>query len=433
MTAQSDSRQTRGVSVPPARIASLAGLRARLARALSGLARRIDPLEDPARHALERAALAETRLRAAIDALPEGVVFLDPDGRYVLWNRQYAEIYHRSADLFAPGRKLADTLAIGVKRGDYPEAIGREQAWIDERLSMMANPGQRHEQRLSDGRWIMIEERRTIDGGLIGLRIDITELKQQAQRLQQALGEAEKANRAKNQFLSNMSHEIRTPLNGVLGLAHVLSRTSLDDQQSRLVGTIIESAVVLERLLSDVLDLARIESGRVELRQESFRFEDLIGETVANFEPQAADKGLALIVDVAPHAYGAVLGDKVRLRQVLGNLLSNAVKFTAEGSVAVRVRRQDDQWAEIQVIDTGIGFAADETDRLFERFVQADGSITRRFGGSGLGLSICRELIEMMGGRIGASGAPGEGATFWIRIPLPRAGRLAGAMPMTAA
>ncbi len=415
------------------RIPIVTSLRSRAARALSALARWLDPKEDPTRRALDRAALAESRLRAAIDALPEGVVFLDPDGRYILWNRQYAEIYHRSADLFAPGRRLADTLAIGVARGDYPDAVGREQDWISERLQMMANPGLRHEQRLSDGRWILIEERRTADGGLIGIRVDITEWKEQSERLEQALREAEQANRAKGQFLSNMSHEIRTPLNGVLGLAHVLSRTTLDGQQGKLVGTIIESAAVLERLLSDVLDLARIEAGRLEMRQEAFRFEDLVGETAANFEPQAADKGLALIVDIAPHAYGAVEGDKVRLRQVLGNLLSNAVKFTNEGSVTLRVRRQDYAWAEIQVIDTGIGFAPDETDRLFERFVQADGSITRRFGGSGLGLSICRELIEMMGGQIGASGEPGKGAAFWIRIPLPRVKVVTGDIPMTAA
>jgi signal transduction histidine kinase len=415
------------------RFSRLKGLRARAARALVAVARRIDPHEDPTRRALDRAALAESRLRAAVDALPEGVVFLDPEGRYVLWNRQYAEIYHRSADLFAAGRRFADTLAVGVARGDYPDAVGREQEWIAERLAMMANPGERHEQRLSDGRWILIEERRTADGGLIGLRVDITEWKEQSERLQQALREAEQANRAKNQFLSNMSHEIRTPLNGVLGLAHVLSRSPLDPQQGKLVGVIIESAAVLERLLSDVLDLARIESGRLELRQETFRLEDLIAETAANFEAQAAEKGLALIIDIAPHAHGVVTGDKVRLRQVLGNLLSNAVKFTPGGSVTLRVRRRDDGWAEIQVIDTGIGFQPDETERLFERFVQADGSITRRFGGSGLGLSICRELVEMMNGRIGASGEPGEGAVFWLQVPLPQAGSDAGDIPMTAA
>jgi len=397
------------------------------------LARRIHPDEDPTRRALERAALAETRLRAAIDALPEGVVFLDPEGRYILWNQRYAEIYHRSADLFAPGRRLAETLAVGVARGDYPDAIGREEAWIAERLGMMANPGQRHEQKLSDGRWILIEERRTADGGLIGVRIDITELKEQAERLSQALGEAEAANRAKSEFLSNMSHEIRTPLNGVLGLAHVLARTALDGQQGKLVNTIIESAVVLERLLSDVLDLARIESGRVEMRREIFALEVVARETIANFEPQAADKGLRLLLDLAPEAYGEVWGDPVRLRQVLGNLVSNAVKFTAEGMVTLKVRRRDDHVAELTVTDTGIGFDPEETNRLFERFVQADGSITRRFGESGLGLSICRELTELMGGQIGASGEPGKGAAFWIALPLPRADTAQGGAPMTAA
>ena len=407
--------------------------RALLARALSRLANRLHPAEDAAQEAMDRAALAESRLRAAIDALPEGVVFLDPEGRYILWNRQYAEIYHRSADLFAPGQKLIDTLKVGVARGDYPDAVGREDEWIADRVAMMANPGRRHEQKLSDGRWILIEERRTADGGLIGVRVDITELKETAERLQQALRQAEQANQAKSQFLSNMSHEIRTPLNGVLGLAHVLARTGLDPQQDRLVRTIIESAAVLERLLSDVLDLARIESGKLELRQETFRLEDLIGAAAANFEPQAADKGLALILDIAPHAHGLVTGDPVRLRQVLGNLLSNAVKFTAAGSVTVEVRRQDDQWAQIRVIDTGIGFSSGETERLFDRFVQADGSITRRFGGSGLGLSICRELVEMMGGQIGASGEPGQGAVFWVRAPLPRAAAPARDVPATAA
>jgi signal transduction histidine kinase len=391
-----------------------------LARSLAGLARRIHPLEDPARQALERAALAEGRLRAAIDALPEGVVFLDPEGRYILWNQRYAEIYHRSADLFAPGRHLAETLAVGVARGDYPDAVGREQAWIADRLAMMDNPGTRHEQKLSDGRWILIEERRTADGGLIGIRIDITEMKESAERLKQALLQAEQASHAKGQFLSNMSHEIRTPLNGVLGLAHVLARSALDAQQARLVRTIIESAAVLERLLSDVLDLSRIESGRLEVRSETFRLEELIGETAANFESLAADKGLVLAVDIAPQAHGAVTGDPVRLRQVVGNLLSNAVKFTGEGSVTLTVSRPDDAWVRIEVADTGIGFESSQIARLFDRFVQADGSITRRFGGSGLGLSICRELTEMMGGQIGAAGEPGRGARFWIKAPLPR-------------
>ncbi|HEY4030694.1 MAG TPA: ATP-binding protein [Caulobacteraceae bacterium] len=393
----------------------------------------LDPLVDSTRRAHERAELAETRLRTAIEALPEGVVFLDREGRYILWNQRYAEIYHRSADLFAPGRLLSETLAEGVARGDYPEARGREQAWIEERLAAMARPGERHEQYLSDGRCILIEERRTEDGGLIGLRIDITELKEQSDRLRHALAQAELANKAKIQFLSNMSHEIRTPLNGVLGLAHVLARTTLDSKQTHLVKTIIESAVVLERLLSDVLDLARIESGRLELRQEAFALEGLVRDTMANFEPQAADKGLQMALDIAPDTGGLVTGDPVRLRQVLGNLIGNAVKFTTEGYVSVEVRRVGGDMAEFRVIDTGIGFPLEQAEKLFERFIQADGSITRQFGGSGLGLAICRDLVEMMGGRIAAWGEPGKGAAFRVTVPLPPADQRLDDAPMTAA
>ena len=181
------------------------------------------------------AQLARDRLRDVIEAIPEGVVFLDAEGRYILWNRRYAEIYHRSADLFRPGARLIDTLREGVRRGDYPDAIGREEAWLADRAAKLRDAeGARHEQRLADGRWLMIEERRTSDGGVIGLRVDITELKRQAELLAQALAHAEAANRAKGEFLSDMSHELRTPLNGVLGLIQALEGTTLDEQQRGL-------------------------------------------------------------------------------------------------------------------------------------------------------------------------------------------------------
>jgi signal transduction histidine kinase len=171
--------------------------------------------------AREQARLAEHRLREAIDALPEGIVFLDREGRYVMWNATYSEMYARSADLFREGVKLEDTLRVGVARGDYPQAIGREEEWLAERMALLSNPGVRHEQQLANGRWIMIEERLTADGGVIGLRVDITDMKAQAEKLERALEEAQAANRAKSDFLANMSHEIRTPLNGVIGLADV--------------------------------------------------------------------------------------------------------------------------------------------------------------------------------------------------------------------
>jgi CheY-like chemotaxis protein len=202
-----------------------------------------------------QAELAEARLRDAIDAIPEGVVFLDAEGRYILWNRRYAEIYHRSADLFRPGARLIDTLREGVRRGDYPDAIGREDAWLAAREAKLATAtGQRHEQQVSDGRWLMIEERRTSDGGVIGLRVDITEMKRQAEALEQALAHAEAAQRAKGEFLADMSHELRTPLNGVVGLAQALDATDLDPGQRALVADIRAAARQLDRLVSGLLD-----------------------------------------------------------------------------------------------------------------------------------------------------------------------------------
>jgi CheY-like chemotaxis protein len=201
------------------------------------------------------AKLARDRLHDAIEAIPEGVVFLDAEGRYIQWNQRYAEIYHRSADLFAPGARLLDTLREGVRRGDYPDAIGREEAWLADRAAKLANAtGQRHEQRVSDGRWLMIEERRTSEGGVIGLRVDITEMKEQAQALEAALARAEAASRAKSEFLADMSHELRTPLNGVSGLAQGLERTRLSASQRALLAEIRASAAQLDRLVNGLLD-----------------------------------------------------------------------------------------------------------------------------------------------------------------------------------
>jgi signal transduction histidine kinase len=388
-----------------------------------------DFLRQPDKDALARAEnearLAERRLREAVDALPEGIVFLDPEGRYILWNQRYAEIYSRSADLFAVGARLEDTLRVGIARGDYPDALGREEEWLAHRLSLMANPGVRHEQRLADGRWIMIEERKTADGGTIGLRIDITELRLQAEALRLALTRAEAANKAKADFLANMSHEIRTPLNGVLGLASALALAPLGAREQVIVQTIVSSANTLEALLSDLLDFARLEEGRLELVRQPFRFRDVVEQTVGLFRGEIERKGLELRLDLQPDADEAFIGDAARLKQVVSNLLSNAVKFTAAGSISIRLgfeSRGERRRQVLEVTDTGIGFEPGQIERLFHRFEQADSSITRRFAGTGLGLAIIRQLIELMDGSIRADGRPGQGATFTVELALPAAG-----------
>ena len=368
---------------------------------------------------------AERRLREALDALPEGVVFLDGEGRYILWNKAYAEIYHRSADLFAVGRRLSETLRIGVERGDYPAAIGREEEWLAERLELLRNPtAERHEQQILDGRWVMIEERRTADGGVVGLRVDITAMKAQAKALEDALERAGAASRAKSEFLANMSHELRTPLNGVMGLAQVLIRTPLDPSQKTLVSEILDSAGRLNGLIGDLFEFNTLEAGRVEIARAAFTPADVVTRAAAVFEPIAANKGLALSVEIAAGAEGVAIGDADRLGQVLEQLLSNAVKFTAEGAVTVTLAVEEaageaDHW-RLEVADTGVGFDSGQAERLFGGFEMGDASTTREHGGAGLGLAICRRLSVLMGGRIEAFGEPGKGARFVITLPLGR-------------
>ena len=369
----------------------------------------------------EEAAVAEQRLREALDVLPEGIVFLDNEGRYVLWNKRYAEIYERSADLFREGVKLADTLRVGVGRGDYPQAVGREEAWLAERLALLDNPGQRHEQRLANGRWIMIEERKTADGGNIGLRVDITEMKRQSEALEEALARAESANKAKSEFLANVSHELRTPLNGIIGMAHVLSRTSLDDKQQQALDAISTSAANLAHLISDLLDFNALDAGQVSVNPAPVNLGRMLRDALAPFEDQAADKRLRLTLSASQGAEAEVMADAWKLSQIVSNLTSNAIKFTERGEVTVSLNVDHTETGaiyRIAVADTGPGFDPADAGRLFGRFEKTDGSITRAKGGIGLGLAISRQLAELMGGTLRAESEPGKGAVFTLTLPL---------------
>ncbi|CAN7382981.1 ATP-binding protein [Brevundimonas sp. LjRoot202] len=243
----------------------------------------------------------------------------------------------------------------------------------------------------------------------------------QAERLRTAQRRAEDANRAKSEFLANMSHEIRTPLNGVVSMADSLTRRSLGAQEREMVELIRTSGVTLERLLSDILDSARIESGQVAIEPAPFDLEQAVGDIGALWRVKAEDKGVALQVDFDPALSGLVEGDAIRLRQVLTNLVSNALKFTSAGSVRLIVEAVAADRVRFRVSDTGVGFDTEQRSRIFHRFQQADGSITRRYGGTGLGLAISTALVDLMGGDLDCESTPGAGSSFWFDIPLPRA------------
>ena len=365
------------------------------------------------------------RLVDAIEALPNGFVLFDAEDRLVLCNMRFHQYYAEIADITVPGVHVREMLTEGAIRGAVSTGGKSVETWVDERMAMRRKPGTPIETRQPNGRWVVIGEQRTREGGLAGIYTDISELKRREEELERARDEAESANQSKSTFLATMSHEIRTPMNGVLGMMEILERQGIAENQRRTVATMRESAQALLRIIDDVLDFSRIEAGRLDLEEVEFSLSALVAGAVDTMRPQAGKKKLTLAVEVEPGSHDALLGDPTRVRQLLFNLLGNALKFTERGSVTVLASAVPlgggDTEVKLVVRDTGIGMDAETVSRLFQPFAQADSSTTRRYGGSGLGLSIVRRLSQLMGGDVSVTSAPGLGSAFTVVLRIKAA------------
>jgi PAS domain S-box-containing protein len=355
------------------------------------------------------------RARVDIDRFFElaldSMVVTDAGGRFVRVNPAFERTLGYSMEELV-ARPFTDFI--------HPDDLGRTQEACSTRAAEKAASGFENRCRRNDGsyRWLLWSATAT-DGLIYATARDVTERKLMEGELRASRGKALEASRLKSEFVASVSHEIRTPLNGVIGMTDLLRDTTLDPVQLEYVDALGASGEALLGVISDVLDFSKIEAGYLELDRADFELRGAVEEACQMLAGPANAKGLEIGHWVDAEVPMRVNGDRARLRQILLNLLSNAVKFTAAGEITVRVHSEAHGQVRFSVADTGLGIDSEKTPALFEAFAQADQSTTREYGGTGLGLAISRQLVELMGGRIGAESRDGGGSVFWFTAELP--------------
>jgi signal transduction histidine kinase/DNA-binding NarL/FixJ family response regulator len=408
-----------------------------MSRAVAERIEQISLARDEAGQLVARLEHEHARLAELLSAMEFGVLFSDTGDRVVYANRAFAELWGIPGEFVNAGQppSLADLYRRMEPALTDPAAWNREIAATGPDRASYAGIS------LVDGR-ILTLHRRPITGpngnslGQLWLFADVTAERAAAAQLIAAKETAEAANVAKSRFLATMSHEIRTPMNGVIGMTSLLLDGELTAQQRHYAEVIAGSADSLLAIINDILDFSKIEAGRLEIEQIDFNLRELVDDLAGLYSFRASEKSLVFARVVAEAVPEWVKGDPTRVRQVLNNFLGNALKFTATGEIVLRADCIENLGGvaliRFAVSDTGIGIPAEAQARLFDPFSQADSSTTRQFGGTGLGLAIARQLVELMGGRIGLESAEGRGSTFWASVPL-RLGQQPARLPAAPA
>ncbi|MEP7209578.1 MAG: ATP-binding protein [Alphaproteobacteria bacterium] len=352
----------------------------------------------------------------AIECLPDGISIFDEDGVPILHNHQSVKRFPHLYAAFANGAKNYREAMLHTIRVSRPEFTDEQVETSAQHFMKFSETGETYEQKTPDGRIVQVTYRPMSDGRKVAISVDVTDLRQREKELKKAQEMAVAASNAKSAFLANMSHEIRTPLNGILGMAQVLEMGSLTQEQQDQVSTILDSGRNLMALLNDVLDLSKIEAGKIAIVKADTDLAHTLRRLHRLWKPKAEETGLDFYLSLDADLPQVLNFDAVRVRQCVSNLISNAIKFTAKGRVEVFVtaRRMADgnQMVKVRVSDTGVGMDEATTSRLFKPFVQADDSTQRKYGGTGLGLSITRSLAELMGGEATVTSEVGRGSEF---------------------